>query len=601
MADTVKLPQGVEVSQLNEKFKVAQTEYSAAHKRAVKLDAVDRGRLWDAVRAKFPAYQILPDTNHVSYVKNNILASVYTVGKSASLIPTSSADKEIVGQLNIALDAIWAELNVATYQMQAGERAALLNYGVTQVGWNNNIVRGSGDAFHKGEAKLKNINPLRFMRDPFAVDLDTASFCVIWDYYHASVLKSTPIYKEAFTEYINEGGSNSSSDSTTVNLTDHVSPTASNKKDYYAVMTYWVRDNDNKIHEIHLLNNKTPLYVKQDIKPSTFPFAELYCNLPADDLIGTSEPAKIFQNSLAYNIMSSLILTSEYKNQRPPRFVSGQSGINVATFTKHGNDADRTFVVQGDASKAVHYHSFPTATQQATSEMALLANDVQTVSGVDGRYTGRDTGSVLTTGGINSMLDQVTMIDAPKVINYESYSKRLTQLIISNYITHSAIKRKYFVKNPRTLAWKTEEVDFPNISNDTVFSYELMISSELPKNKSRIEAVANHLMEMQMQYQGAGIEVELITPEEWLMMQDLPMREYMQERMGIQRTQNWTSLVAQAVTEYAALTSNGVDPEEAISVTADTMARQSKPDGAGDKAPQEQLQQMQQGGLTGMV
>ena len=601
MADKVKLPNGFDVEQLSDKFNVARVEYSAAHKRAVKLDAVDRGKLWDAVRAKFPAYQILPDTNHVAYVKNNILASVYTVGKSASLVPTSNADKEIVGQLNIALEAIWQELNVAKYQMAAGERAALLNYGITQVGWNNNIVRGSGDAFHKGAAKLKNINPLRFMRDPFAVDLDTASFCVIWDYYHASVIKSTAIYKAAFTEYLESGGGNTSMDSMPVNLTDHVSPTAANKKDYYAIMTYWVRDNNNNIHEIHLLNNKIPLYVKENIKPSIFPFAELYCNVPADDLIGTSEPARIFQNSLAYNIMSSIILTSEYKNQRPPRFVSGQSGINVATFTKHGNDADRTFVVQGDASKAVHYHSFPTATQQAMSEMAILSSDVQTISGVDGRYTGRDTGSVLTTGGINSMLDQVTMIDAPKVINYEDYSKRLTQLIISNYIEHSAIKRKYFVKNPRTLAWRTVEVDFPNISADTVFGYEIMINSELPKNKARIEATANHLMEMQMQYQGAGIDVELITPDEWLMMQDLPMKEYMQERMGIQRTQNWTTLVAQAVTEYAELVKNGVQPEEAIAVTADTMAKQSRPDGSGDRAAQEQMQQLQQGGLTGMM
>ena len=158
--------------------------------------------------------------------------------------------------------------------------------------------------------------------------------------------------------------------------------------------------------------------------------------------------------------------------------------------------------------------------------MQLFSNDVQTISGVDGRYTGRDTGSILTTGGISNMLDQVTMIDAPKVNNYEVYCKRLTQLILSNYLTHSAIERNYFVKDKRTLEWETVNVKFPNISADTVFSYEIAISSELPKNKSRIEAVANHLMEMQMQYQGQGIETDLITPEEWLMMQDLPMTEF---------------------------------------------------------------------------
>ena len=590
----VKLPEHVTVDKLKEYFSLARTEYAAAHRRAQKLDATDRGKLWEAVRAEFPKYQILPDTNFISYVKQNILASIYTVGKSARLIPTSDKDKEIVEQLNIALDNIWSTLNVAKYQMEAGERAALLNYGVTQVGWDNNIITGTGDTFRKGEIVLKNINPLKFMRDPFATCLDTASWCVTWDSYHKSVILENDSYKEEFKKYLSEYRSVDSTGQMPENSTDHVSHSSNNKKDYYTIYTYWVNDNG-KIHEIHLVNNEYVLLCKQDIKPSTFPFAELYCNLPAGDLFGTSECAKIFSNNLAYNIMSSIILTSEYKNQRPPMFVNGNSGINVATFVKHGNDADRTFIVQGDASKAVHYHQFPQPTQQAIQSMGFLSSDVKTITGVDDRYTGRDTGSVLTTGGIESMLDQVPMIDAPKVENYETYCKRLTQLIISNCIQYS-FKRSYFTQDQRTLKWKTVEVDFPKIDNDTIFSYELVISSELPKNKTRIESVANHLMEMQMQYQGQGIDVDIITPEEWLMMQDLPMREYMQERMGIQRTQSWVSMVSQAVTQYAGLVENGVDPEEAISATADTMARQAQP-GAGD-AVQDQMAQL---GRTGSV
>ena len=593
----VKLPEHVTVDKLKEYFSLARTEYAAAHRRAQKLDATDRGKLWEAVRAEFPKYQILPDTNFISYVKQNILASIYTVGKSARLIPTSDKDKEIVEQLNIALDNIWSTLNVAKYQMEAGERAALLNYGVTQVGWDNNIITGTGDTFRKGEIVLKNINPLKFMRDPFATCLDTASWCVTWDSYHKSVILDNDSYKEEFKKYLSEYRSVDSTGQMPENSTDHVSHSSNNKKDYYTIYTYWVNDNG-KIHEIHLVNNEYVLLCKQDIKPSTFPFAELYCNLPAGDLFGTSECAKIFSNNLAYNIMSSIILTSEYKNQRPPRFVNGNSGINVATFVKHGNDADRTFIVQGDASKAVHYHQFPQPTQQAIQSMGFLSSDVKTITGVDDRYTGRDTGSVLTTGGIESMLDQVTMIDAPKVENYETYCKRLTQLIVSNCIQYS-FKRSYFTQDQRTLKWKTVEVDFPKIDNDTIFSYELVISSELPKNKTRIESVANHLMEMQMQYQGQGIDVDIITPEEWLMMQDLPMREYMQERMGIQRTQNWVSMVSQAVTQYAGLVENGVDPEEAISATADTMARQAQP-GAGD-AVQDQMAQLGQTGSVDML
>lgn len=590
--DNITLPDGITIEKLTEYFNIGKAEYSAAQRRAQKLDATDRGKLWEAVRAAFPKYQILPDTNYVSYVKNNILASIYTVGKSAQLLPTSDQDKDIVMQLNIAMDNLWATLDVAGYQMAAGERAALLNYGITQVGWDNSIITGTGDAFRKGEVVLKNVDPLRFMRDPFAKDIETAAWCCTWDSYHKSVIMDNPKYSDEFKKYIqnNKESSDATGDMISMN-TDHVSKSAQGKKGYYTIYSYWV-NKDGKIHEIHLVNNEYVLLCKQDIKPATFPFAELYCNLPAGDLFGTSECSKIFANNLAYNIMSSIILTSEYKNQRPPRFVNGQSGINVATFVKHGNDADRTFIVQGDATKAVHYQQFPQPTQQAVQSMGFLSADVKTITGVDDRYTGRDTGSVLTTGGIENMLDQVTMIDAPKVENYERYCKRLTYLIVSNCLNFS-MKRKYFTQNPRTLEWKTVEVDFPKIDPDTIFSYELSISSELPKNKSRIESVANHLMEMQMQYQGQGIDVDIITPEEWLMMQDLPLREYMQERMGVQRTQNWVSLVSQAVTQYAGLIDSGVQPEEAIAATADTMARQAQP--GGEQAVQDQMSQLQQG------
>lgn len=596
----IKLPDGIELSTLEEHYRIASAEYSKAHQRARRLDLVDKNRLWEAVNAKFPRYQILPETNHVSYVKNNILASIYTVGKSATLIPTSEQDKEIVMQLNAVLDHIWAQLDVPMYQMKAGERAALLNLGITQVGWDNSVVTGLGtDTFQKGRCVLKNINPLRYMRDPFADSLDTAGYVMVWDSYHKSVLLSNENYKEEFKKYLKDrpSGMTPSSASVPDAPTDRLSANANGKRDYYKVIIHWVRVGD-KIHEIHTIDNNYVLYVKENIKPNAFPFAELYCNLPNDDLFGYSEPNKIFANSLAYNLMNSLILTAEYKNQRPPKFINTQSGLNVASFTKHGNEADRTFIVNGDASKAVHYHQFPAPTAQAIAALSVLTRDIQQVTGVDDRYTGRDTGSILTTGGINSMLDQVTMIDAPKIENYERYCKRLTQLILYNYIAFSAIKRKYLIKDMKTTKWRSVEIDFPSIPEDTVFEYELAISSELPKNKTSIANMANKLMEMQMQYSSQNIDADLITPQEWLMMQDLPMKDYMMERMGIQRTANWTEAVSQIVNQYASLIEEGVSPKDAILATADTMQAQASPGGMG---AQDVARNIEQGGMLGML
>lgn len=569
-----KLPDDLTVEQLKKNYDLAKREYRKAFKRARILDATDKGYMWEAIHAKFPKYQILPDSNHTSYIKNNLLASIYTVGKSASLSPTSEEDKDVVEAINMFIDNFWEVCDVGYYQMQAGDRAALLNLGITQVGWDANGDWIGGDGI-KGIPVYKNINPLKFMRDPYAIDLDHAGYCITWDVYHKSVIESDSRYKDEFKKYLDKNtGAGMNTDVPTA-YSDKTTNTLENNSDYYRIFIHWVRCND-KIHEIHTVDNKAVLYVKEDIKPSMFPFALCYCNIPNEDLFGTSEPAKFFANSLAYNMMNSIYLTAEFKNQRPPRFVNTQSGLNIQAFAKHGNDADRVFPVNGDASRAVHYQAYPTPSATAYNVNKGIADDITNLSGIDGHYTGRDTGSILTTGGIDSMLAQATMIDLPKISMYEEYAKRLTKLTVYNFIEFSA-KRSYIQLDPVTGKVTSQTVDFPNISPELVFSYVININSQLPKNKQTYAEKADMLMEKQMQYKQAGLDVDLITPEEWLMFQDFPQREYLAERMNIQRNYNALEDVASTIFNFAEATNNGVDPEEAINYIAQQKRAEQTP------------------------
>lgn len=543
--------------------------YTKEHKKMKLLDATDRGDLWKAIGAKFPKYQILPDTNHVSYVKNNILASIYTVTKGASIAPTSEEDKQLAMDLNIALENIWYRARVGYTQFQTGERAALLNLGLTQVGWDEELSGGTGNAFYKGNITVKAIDPMKFMRDPFSDNLDVAGYCMTYDNYHKSVFEKNPRYAENFKKY--EASKQHDKLGETMNIPSNSSKTNTNgvnQKDYYTLIIFWVRDGK-KINEYHTVNCEAMLYSKEDIKPSVFPFADLYCNLPAGALVGSSEPAKIFASSVAYNMMDSLAYTAEYKNQRPPKYVSTNAGLNISEFAKHADDADKTFIVNGDASKVVHYHEYPSVSPQLSTMQDKSSANMQLVTGIDGRYTGRDTGSIITTGGTEEMLNRVTVIDTPKIFNYEEYAIKLTKLILSNLIEFCP-KRKYFVKHPtKPNSWKTVEIDFPKISADTLFDYEINISSELPKTKQRIAQMANMLMEKQMQYREAGSNVDLITEEEWLMFQDLPNKELMLERMGLQRQTNALEQTSQVLFNYAELIKQGINPEEAIMQTAE--------------------------------
>lgn len=99
-------------------------------------------------------------------------------------------------------------------------------------------------------------------------------------------------------------------------------------------------------------------------------------------------------------------------------------------------------------------------------------------------------------------------------------------------------------------------------------------------------------MEMQMQYKGAGIDVDLIQPEEWLSAQDIPMREFMLKRMKIQRTSNYENIVAGVVDKYTKLIDVGVDPEQALKETAGMMQAEQTP--GMEKQAEEQMVQLEQ-------
>lgn len=568
------------LAKLKEFWDLGKQYYARDQRRMRMLDMTDGGDRWRAIGSNFEPYQILPDTNLVSYVKENILASLYTTAKSAEVIPTSEQDAELCTKLNLYLNNLWAVEDIGYKMYLAGERAALLNLGITQVGWDEDFVKDNKEdaKVQKGRVLLKNINPMNFMRDPFSTSLQSAGWCCTYDRLHKYVLKNDSRYKESFSKYLAE---QSAAEAGSTELLPgygryhEVSP----DKNHYNVIKWWVHMPNGDINEIHTIDTDVILYTKEDIKPSVYPFVELYCNVPSTGLVGISSPAKIFANDTAYNFMNSLYLTSEYKNQRPPKFVNSQSGLNIAAFAKHGAEADRTFLVQGDAERAVHYHQFPTMSPALSNILQMLQMDIQNVTGVDGKYTGRDTGSIITTGGTEEMLNRVTMIDTPKILNYEKYAKELTKLILMYLIEYSPT-REVYVKKPNTVEYETIEIPFGDLKTaKTIFNYEISISSDLPKNKQRMAAWADMIMEKQMQYRENGGDVQLLTEEEWLMFQDIPQKEYLLERMGFERDYNALKEASQTVFQYSQLVEQGVSPEDALLQTAQTLkdTRAGKP------------------------
>ena len=431
---------------------------------------------------------------------------------------------------------------------------------------------------------------MKFRRDPYADVFDNSEFCYYYDDYSLSIIKSKDLYKERIKEI--EAAVGSLDENT--GLPDVISAAtdrqknASTQSNYHKVTYYYTicssNAKDNKdgyvITEVHLLDDQYVLYCNKDLKPRMFPFAILYCNEPAGDLVGASEPAKAFTSAFTYNLLNSIYATHAYKAQRPPRFVNAASGINLRQFAKYGNDADKTFIVNTDASQAVHYAQFPQLPPELLQVKQDLGRDIKDCSGVDEMYAGKNTGSIQTTGGMDAMLESTSQRDNQKIFLYEEYTKRLTELVVNNLIAFGD-KREYTVTDPITQQVKVVSFDFPKIDDDIRFRYTLDIQTYLPRNKTRLAAVANMLLEKQAQYQP---DPEIITVEEWLLMQDIPFKDMIYKRMGIQRNTRITEQVAMTLEMFATLVDGGMQPDAAVDAVANQLQAQQTATTLGNTA-----------------
>ena len=568
------LPDNVSLQTIKDRIQDTDTRYTKVLQRMRILDGTDRGKMWDVVSAKFPKYQLQPDSNWVNYIKENLVASIYTTGRYAELVPRSDEDIKYVTEFNSALGTIWDQVKADYYQFLAGERAALLNIGITMVGWRKDLLGGTANHWYKGDIVFKNIDPMKFRRDPYADVFDNSEFCYYYDDFSMAIIRTKDKYKKRIKEIEAAVGDLDKSDliPDAVTAATDRQKTTSTQSNYHKITYYYTKVPDLTqnskegyvIVEVHLLDDKYVLYCNKDLKPRMFPFAVLYCNNPAGDLVGASEPAKAFTSAFTYNLLNSIYATHAYKAQRPPRFVNAASGINLRQFAKYGNDADKTFIVNGDATQAVHYAQFPQLPPELLQVKQDLGRDIRDCSGVDEMYAGKNTGSIQTTGGMDTLMDATSQRDNQKILLYEEYSKRLTELVVNNLIVYGD-KREYTVTDPITQQTKTVSFNFPEVDDDIRFRYTLDIQTYLPRNKTRLAAVANMLLEKQAQYKP---DPEIITVEEWLLMQDIPFKDMIYKRMGIQRNTRISEQVAMTLEMFATLVEGGMDPDAAVDQVA---------------------------------
>lgn len=583
------------------------------------LDAYASGEFWETLRKSLPKHQIIPDTNYVYYVQINIVNSIFSAPYIADVLPLDPGVKEneddpfpsgyeLSRKLNKFLEFEFNNSDLGYKQLQLGMKAALKNSGFLQLGWDSKKQYKSGGEVIKGGIDYTPRDPMSVVTDPNFNEIQKGrALFILTEDSVESILSQYPESAEEIKNNLYKGKNKDNeiagvkfenrgtqSDAGKDYYTKGVTPTTEGMMNVY-IAYYKVAKSGGGIRVDQIIYNDdlVILKAKKDIKPSYFPIVPLYSTPPEQDSYGVSDCERILKNALSLNILDSIAVTHTYAAQRTPWVLDTRSGLSPRRVAKDLNSPDRVFPIsEGQVDKILHRLEFPDLPANLQYLAERLERSIEKITGVDEKYTGRDTASINTTGGMERLQSRVSMTDNTRVALIEKYAKDLTKIILDFYIQYGG-KRSFVINSdyekPLEEAMTVDFSEFDKSGLVNQFGFHINATPLLPKNRARLAEAANLIMQVQMQYQG---QIELLTPEEWLFFQDFPQKDMILDRMKLERLRNDFEEVEGDISNFLAMTDEGVRPERAVQQLAEERATRREPD-----VMKKQLMKKMQGGM----
>lgn len=567
-------------------FKAFKSTKERTHKLIRKLH---EGDFWKDLKETLPEHQILPETNYLEYVEKSIVNSIYTGNYIANVLPRHYQDNDAAANLNSFLEYRWNKLGMKTMFPKLGKNIILYNFAGVQTGWDSDLIGGSSHIKEQGSTEVKFVPPGQLIFDPSMANyMDGRALFITKKVSLFDLMNETALREGAkgYEEYLKESGNEASlpsydSDEAGDIFGDADAPNQ-HTKTIHLLEVFWKAPTQNgtRVDHIFIVDNSFIIKYKEGIEPNKFPVTVLYGDEPDSDPYGTSMAKKILPNIIALNLLDSIEATHVYLTQNRTKLVNVRSGINYRTFAKYGHMPHLAFHVHGDPNKVVRYVDVQPMPKIDMLKARLEAGIFLT-TGVDLRYTGRETGSVQTTGGMDLQQQRVvSMTDNLRINSLEIFVEKLTSLNIDYYIAYGS---KYNVpkrlKASGGVAEELTEVDFKQIP-DNAFDYTMSAGPHLPKNTVRLSEAADRLMELQGQYQ---YEPPLITHEEWIQWKDFPQKDLILQRIRAAEMENDEEELIADLMSFAGLIEKGMSPEEAIETII--QEKQFKKDNPGMAAP----------------
>jgi hypothetical protein len=513
-----------------------------------------RGEFWKIFKKHMKDYTVTPDWNYFEYVVQAYLNSIYSGAFIGHLTPVDENDSTKIEALNAFISYLWGRWGMKNKFLHIGEQGELYNFGPVRVDWDTK----------KKHIKIKALSPHELYIDPNVDNYLDGEAVFIERAVSINTLKNNPDFKDAVNKYT-ENNKNFVDKTLPNRLSGSDNqPSATNKM--VSLIECFIRNDKDTLDQIFILDETEIIYEKTELPIENFPVVIFSPQRPDANPYGSSKLLKIFNTTVALNLLDSLEATQPFRLLNRVRFVNVDGRINMRAFADFGNTPGASFETKGDPRTLIHYQDIPTI-PDLTNLKNRLENSIFQVTGVDPYYKGRMTNSLQTTGATQAFQARVTMLtDNSRITLLEEFCENLTKTVLDFYFAYGG-DHEYTI--PQLSATGTNKVvnkfrlKFSDMK-ELKYDYHIAASTLLPMNQANLFESAKALYEMQGQY---NFKKQIVTEQDLVRFSDFPQKDMWLQRLEKQDQESVAENLIADLTNFASIFSRmlaqGLSEEEA--------------------------------------
>jgi hypothetical protein len=589
--------EAAEVQKYIQRFRRAEQGMGEKHRKWETIDTFDRGEQWK--NANLPPWVPKPVNNMIRYfrtLKRANLASAIPKSTFTPILPDYADD---VRKLQDAYDHIWEAEKIPRVIRRCIDRSIAQGTGLAYVYNDETYIGGiyyeehdSRNIMYHGRICAKWWPNTNFFIDPDAYCIKDAKYIETTEIVPLSVIKKNKKFIEYAGKLKIQGlkgdqlDFEDSGDGTIFNRDNKPSDTGVGRDDGDSVATihcHWERFlNDKGRWQLNCTyytkNNAFILYKIEDIKPNCYPFAVIYFEEEEQDFWGTGQSEDVLDNQQVINKADQTASIIGVLHQNPQKVVSRESGINAQELAKFGSLPGRVWTTNTSPADSIHHVEPPDIPKGLFELSDRVKQDMREVVGITDSYTGESVGSLTTSTGVNSLIERATVRDKDKMIQIDDFIEDLSDIIVKFVLYSWKDKRPIMKTNPNgTPAFgmytPIDELDAENIE----YRVKSDVYARAPVTQAMKKQQADQLMQLQGQF---NFNPPIITPEEWILLQDfenkadiLRRMEDDRKKLQAQEASNMAGMIQQVADQVAAAKAAG-EPDQVVQQIAMQAAQQ---------------------------